>query len=552
MREGEPDLPKLAPGPGERPVPAKQRRSSDEGSPAQIAQLQKELDELDRRAAERDRVNQSMGMIQPRGHAGVKPGPRKPPSEGLPDPIGNASGNKGPMLNQLINGQWQMAPEEEKGAMPVASAKAVAPQVKPADAGSLSQVPLPGAALQPEALDTSSAGVKRHQRLMDPRELALLTNSADPIRTQRQLPAIQAAVSKAQGAETKDEAAAAWRGVDTLQRGVINRRWSGYRPSDAASIQSAGGRMEARRDLLGEQMLDVSTLHEGLDLPKAQMPDRRLMLDGDDQVRMPDFEMPGDEFNIFKNPDHVRTLDDVMEKLPDGNLPGRRQKVQQALHDQQRAAVAGVDMTEKRVLDDQGAVTADAEAHKGEITVDDQPVYPQVANQDVDANQEFGGNWRRVDTDQVVQAAGLHGAGGRQGAFGPVDGRIQFGEFHNAPIPADQALQPPQRGWDAVPKKPGFLASGKKRTAYQQASQARADVVARAFGAMRNDRAPGYVQQSAFGRQEWARLQAERKARHDALRSRLHGAQMQPGMLMGNLMFGIVNEPRRAKRDQKK
>jgi len=103
-----------------------------------------------------------------------------------------------------------------------------------------------------------------------------------------------------------------------------------------------------------------------------------------------------------------------------------------------------------------------------------------------------------------------------------------------------------------VPNKPGLLASGKKRTAYQQASQARADVVARAFGAMRNDRAPGYVQQSAFGRQEWARLQAERKARHDALRRRLNGAQMQPGMLMGNLLFGVVDEPRPGKKDRKK
>jgi len=551
-RDGDPDVPKRNPGPGERPGPAKRQHSSDEGSPGEITRLQNELDELDRRAAERARANQSMGMIQPRGQGGGQAGPAERRDEGPSESSGDARGGEGPLMYQLIDGHWQMAPEEEKGVRPVASADDAVRQGSPASMAGPSNVPMPGSVAQPETLDTSAAGVMRHQRLMDPRELALLANSADPTRTRRQLPAIQSAVAKAQGSDTKDDATAAWRDVDRLQRGVVNRRWSGYRPSDLASIQAAGARMESRRDLLGERMLDVSTRHEGLDLPEAQMPDRRLALGDDDQFRMPDFEMPGDEFDMFANPDHVRTLDHVMERQPDGHLPGRRQQVQQAMHAQHRALAARVDMAEKRVLDDQGAVTADAEAHKGEITVDDQPVYPQVPNLDVDANQEFGGSWRRVDTDQVVQVAGLHGAGGRRGAFGPVDGRNQFGEFQDAPIPADQALQPPQQGWDAVPNKPGLLASGKKRTAYQQASQARADVVARAFGAMRNDRAPGYVQQSAFGRQEWARLQAERKARHDALRRRLNGAQMQPGMLMGNLLFGVVDEPRPGKKDRKK
>lgn len=423
----------------------------------------------------------------------------------------------GPMLNQLIDGQWQMMPEEEKGAAPVRQAPAGrAPRSSLLGGEPAGAV---GSAGQPEVLDTGAGGLKRNQRLMDPRELALLTGSANPARTQKQLPAIKSAVENAQGANTTEEATAAWKEVDKLQRGVVNRRWSGYRPSDPASIESAGARMESRRDLMGERMLDVSTRHEGLDLPEAQMPDRRLQLGGDDQSRIAGFEMPGAEFNMFQNPDHNQMLDRVMESDPNRALPGRRQQVQEKMHAFQQADAEKIDVSKKRVLDDNNAFTADAQARMGEMTVDDQPVYPSRPNLDVDADQETGGAWRRQDTDQIVQRAGIFGAGGRSsGPFGSVNEGNQFGEFVLPAIAEDQVLQKPAAGWDAKPNKPGWgwFAAKAKKDAYQQAKKSRQDVVAQAYSSMRKDLQPRYIKQSDFGRQEWTRLEAQRKARDKA------------------------------------
>lgn len=503
-----------------------------------------------------------------------------PPSGNVPvmkqvgDDVNPAlGGGAGPMMRHRgANGAWEYREEEQKGVGPLPLAgQARIPREQDVPAQDpLPQVP--SSASRPEYLDTSAGGLRRDQRLMDPRDLALLANSANPARAQAQLPAIQEAVKRAQAAETTEAATNAWQEVDKLQKGVVNRRWSGYRPSDPASVRAADARTESRRDLMGERMIDVSTSHDGLDLPSAQVPDRRLDMGGDDQFRLPDFEMPGDDFNMFKNRDEAARLGDDMYDHPVGYLPrgveehgeeeirkklfkayrtmpARRKQLQARFLDRQREAAAGIDFGAKRVMDDSGSPTADAVAHGGEITVDQRPVYPQVPNLHVDANQEFGGAWRRMDTDQVVQTAGLYGAGGRMGAFKvPVDGRNQFGEFHNAPIAEDRVLQAPAEGWDAEPRKPGFFARDRKqkKNDYRQAKQARSNVVAQAFASMKNDRRPGYIQRSAFGRQEWDRLEAERKARHDALRMRLHHNQMPA---FGNLLFGVVDGP---KKDRKK
>ncbi len=457
-------------------------------------------------------------------------------------------------MQRGVDGQWAMMEEEEKGAPAMLRNPGV--QALPASG-------------QPELLDTSAGGVRRDERLMDPREIAVMANSANPQRAAQRLPELREAVQQAQGAETSDAATAAWRKVDAMQRKLNNRR-------SVDPIRAADRRMAARRDLMGERMIDVSTSHEGLDLPSAEMPDRRLDTGGDDQFRLPDFEMPGDDFDMFKNRDEAMRLGDDMYDQPAdylprdveehgekesrrklfkayGTMPAQRKQLQARFLDRQREAAAGIDFGTKRVMDGSGSPTADALAHGGEITVDGRPVYPQVPNLDVDANQEFGGAWRRMDTDQVVQTAGLYGAGGRMGAFkGPVDGRNQFAEFNNAPIAEDRVLQAPAEGWDAEPRKPGIFARDRKQKKddYRQAKQARADVVAQAYRTMRNDRQPAYVRQSAFGRQEWARLETERRAQNDLLRMRLQ--QGQPHMLMGNMMFGTIPDPKKPKRDPKK
>jgi hypothetical protein len=120
----------------------------------------------------------------------------------------------------------------------------------------------------------------------------------------------------------------------------------------------------------------------------------------------------------------------------------------------------------------------------------------------------------------------------------------QYQELAFPAIPEDQVLQVPAAGWDAKPKKPGLFglfAGSKKKVAYQQAKDARADVVAQAFRSMGQDRPPKYVRESEFGRDEWMRLRAERRARQDALRMRMHA----PNTHMGNMIFGVMPDPKK-------
>ena len=144
------------------------------------------------------------------------------------------------------------------------------------------------------------------------------------------------------------------------------------------------------------------------------------------------------------------------------------------------------------------------------------------------------------DTDQAVQRAGVFGAGGRQGAFGPTNEGNQFGEFQRDPIAEGQVLPSPAAGWDARPAKPGWFASKEKKAAYRQAKADRAGVVAKAYEAMGKDRMPGYIAKSHFGRQEWSRLDLDRKAREEqkrmALQMRIH--QNQFGV--GPALFGVM------------
>jgi hypothetical protein len=481
--------------------------------------------------------------------------PRQATVPRAPDP--QQPPGAGPVMQQLVGGQWQAMPEEEKGGGPVRQARQAAIPGMQDSRAQASDPQVPSSATRPEFLDTSAGGLRRDERLMDPRELALMTNSANAQRTAQQLPAIQDAVKRAQGAETKDAATIAWHEVDRLQRGVVNRRWSGYRPSDPASVRAADARTASRRDLLGERMLDVSTTHEGLDLPSAQMPDRRLELGGDEQVRIPHFEMPGDDFDMFKNRDEQAALghdilDNPADYLPEGSgersrddirkqlaqtykaEPGRRKQHQRMFLDRQREAAQGIDFSQKRVLDGGGALTGEAQAKTGPITVDKHPVYPEYQPKDSNPEEHFGGRWRRMDTDQAVQTAAVLGGNIER----------QYQELAFPAIPEDQVLQVPAAGWDAKPKKPGLFglfAGSKKKVAYQQAKDARADVVAQAFRSMGQDRPPKYVRESEFGRDEWMRLRAERRARQDALRMRMHA----PNTHMGNMIFGVMPDPKK-------
>jgi hypothetical protein len=61
--------------------------------------------------------------------------------------------------------------------------------------------------------------------------------------------------------------------------------------------------------------------------------------------------------------------------------------------------------------------------HRGDITVDHQKVVPQYPNVGSDPEKPFGGNWKREDTGQVVQQAGIFGSN--------PDELYPNGEFHD-------------------------------------------------------------------------------------------------------------------------
>jgi hypothetical protein len=198
--------------------------------------------------------------------------------------------------------------------------------------------------------------------------------------------------------------------------------------------------------------------------------------------------------------------------------------------------------------------TDDADAHKGPITVDNREVVPELPGgvepferQGKDRDlygkhylKPFGGDWRDKETNQVVQHAGTRGAL-EPGAYG---------EVHADAIAPEKRVNAPAAGWDQL-KKPGWFAGAAKKEAYREQKAAAQATVADAFKKMKSDAPPKFLENSKFGKKEWARLEQQRQAQAEALRMRALG-RPNP-LLTGNVLFGVVGEPaKRPDKDRKR
>ena len=464
---------------------------------------------------------------------------------------------QGPMMLQRGDqGEWELRPEELKEGF---NHSQEVPQAKvdPENARQAQARQAPPRRDVGELLDTSAPGLARHRQLMDPREMAILRNAASPRRAARKLPEIKQAVDQAQGAEEKAQATAAWRKVDSLQRGLKKRRLS------AGSIPDAGKERARRDELLGgPRMIDASTRHEDLDLPEAEVEDRRLESGGDEQFRLPNFNMPGDTFNINDHADdHVeyigRIRQNPMAYMTDGYRivyrnnskeqqadavvntyardPQRRREIQKLDRRMVEQEYPADVMETKRVLfgdpKKNGKLdslpTDDASKNQGPMTVDDREVFAEhdhrmPKNPKADdlkfgkygAHRPFG-IWRDRETNQVVDPSHVEGRAG------------QYAERWRQPLPENQRVKAPAAGWDAM-KKPWFWQTQAKQE-YREKKESAKNVVADARKKMKDDQMlPPFVEKSAFGKKEWARLEEEERInaelRKAALRARNHGA----------------------------
>lgn len=451
-----------------------------------------------------------------------------------------ALGN-GPILKQLIDGQWQMMPEEEKGAV--------------------GGPPRPVHGVGAEMLDTSAGGVGRSDMLMDPRELALLRNAADPSRAARQLPAIKETVAKAQGAQTKDDATSGWRQVDKLQQGMVNRRWSQSGLASREGLAAADARQARRDDLLGRApLIDASTRHEDLDLPEAQVEDRRLEAGGGDQNRLWEFNMPRAKFNIAEHgaddsdealhramqypevylPRIVKNVgrDEAKKKIKyafERRDPKQRQGIQRMDLDIKKRLISNIDMETKRPLFGDPKAngkfdslpTDDARAHMGPMTVDDREVVPQfpggvnpIERQGEERKlygrhylEPFGGKWRDKETNQVVQTALTTGDGPRRDVNNPFSAANanDHKEMHFDPIAPAKLLNAPAAGWGNIGKKPWMFAGKKAKEEYKQKTKAIDAVIDDARGKMKGEAMPPFMKGVPYAEKKWREKEREQR-----------------------------------------
>ncbi len=420
-----------------------------------------------------------VGETKPSAHeqAGVLPGEEE---KGVaPNQVIAASAPKspavaGPVMQQLVNGKWLSLAEEEKGDASSApqsqQASSQQPVSQPSPALGHGQ-PLPQANANgvggPAALMGANTGLTGEAgdgsaNLPSARKIDDLFRRGRP-------PAVP-----------YDDATFA------------NRETPVYDVTD-----DERGKYQA--DLRAEGFQDVSTRHEGLDLPSAyvHVPD-----DPDD---LPDwvtkFSGPGGQLDLADSQD----LDHVQGRDEENHKPftAQEEQVKRSMRAAQGAAVKDTDFSTKRVVDQAGAMTPDARRQMGPMTVDDREVYPDKPNPSRDANKVFGGWWRHKDTDQRVQAAWLEGDTGADD---------QFQERRSPAIDKDNVLKVPEPGWDAEPKKPGWRPTKDVKESYEKAMGERSKVVRDAFAAHQRreiEKAPDYLTNSAFAKKEWERLKKE-------------------------------------------
>lgn len=229
-----------------------------------------------------------------------------------------------------------------------------------------------------------------------------------------------------------------------------------------------------------------------------------------------DFDQPLDDF--MYDPEEVDYYQGKLRQKavdagqPDAPIPSHHEFIKGA----QSAAYPDLaDMErKKRVLDDQGvtnAVNPDLARHAGPTTVNGREVYPEYGAVD-EPNAPFGGDWRDVGTNQILQNAGRTG-----------DEEEKYREFRNNAVPEDRVLDLPAQGWDDLGPKPGLFAGKKAKADYRQRKDAATKVVGDAHRKVGREGMPDFIKTSPFGRKQWQAADNLRREQERLLKMKIMG-----------------------------
>jgi hypothetical protein len=254
---------------------------------------------------------------------------------------------------------------------------------------------------------------------------------------------------------------AVWPNSKPWRRDDPNRESPGYDVSEeeAAEYQSL---------MAAEGMKDVSTRHEGLDLPSAQV---HVPSDTSDLPKFltEEFTGPDGELDFFDNmayDDEVTALGDdlarnlgqyapnklnkegpekTLERIVTGyaESPLERSRVRSKFLAREREREKGIDIASKRVQLGEASnrmenkqhlqlLSDDAMAHSGPMTIGGHEVVPEMKNPGHNPSKPSGGWWRSAATGQKLGYAGLAGANALESPGGyEVAPRKEFWQGHD-------------------------------------------------------------------------------------------------------------------------
>jgi hypothetical protein len=416
----------LGPG-GKLQKPDPRERDSYVARPVEIEDLQKELDEMDIRAAEQKAKALKEGMIQPGGARVAEPVQAQPVSENMPPD------------RPMRPSEWDFNVSEDEGP--------------------------PG---QPAVLEDNRATVIERISGQD------FDDNDDDVQQR----------SKPEG--------------EGLPLGGFDLK--GYFDGlDPAGVRNLMARID---DFIGDGESSRSSSESSL----TNIPGMN-------------FDQPLDDF--MYPPENVDAYNEYMQQkfLDEGKDPSEVPSYHNFAKAREEKNYPDLSVTEKtkRVLDDRGNLRADdpgIQAHMGPTTVAGREVYPEFGSAD-EPLAPFGGNWRDIGTDQVLQRAWRTGNNAEQ--YGE-----KYGEYANNALPGEQILDLPAAGWDNLGEEPGLFASKQTKNAYKQRAANAHKIANDAHAKARNGEMPPFIKASAFGRAQWDAAEQARRAKEDALRERIH------------------------------
>ena len=450
-------------------------------------------------------------------------------------PQGPALGN-GPMLNHLVDGQWQMMQEEEKG---------VAVEE---EEGAQAHGALPNVNTGSGAVNVASEALLNRMHATKP---------------------------------------AVWPNIKPWRHDDLNRESPAYNVSESEAAEYQGL-------MAGEGMKDVSTRHEGLDLPSARV---HVPSDTSDLPEwVSEFSGPGGELDFFDNEDEkfelgkdvIQNVDkyapimakksgpeETINRVFDGYKSNdkERDRLRKKFLDRERVREEGIDIASKKMLEGDPAdrvqnrqklqiPTEDAMTNSGPMTIGGHEVVPEMKNRDHDPDRPQGGWWSSAATGQKLGWAGLAGSKPLASPFG-ID-VAPFGELWQGNVVAgekkrevrakakldgigpdalgeqlaevseqgrrqgfggvaDQGIvQTPAAGWGNIGKKPGMFAGKKAKEDYKQKPKAIDPVIDDAWGKMKGEEMPSFMKGVPYAEKKWREKERDQRAleEQEALRKK--------------------------------